>query len=555
MYSARNRFSSLTKKFANFTSNKRICSASNITNKNSHVIQHNSSINNVNECVGADLIYVESCNSDSSLYSISINQEKSKKSKLIQTEEKYFEKTDDLQYRWLISFCDCCIQIAKFYCQDSAQNLQSYFMKSMTGTQYNFFYSISAYFIILPFFSSYFNQKFGLRYSLLIFCLMFTCGHFIFTFGVSNSNYPLMLFGRFFFLIGANCMEVFEDVIVTLWFFNKELTLSMGLSFAACRIGSALTSIVTPWIMIKNPSSLHLPLLIGCFFGLVALFFCLLMIYIDLAYEKERIDELDSFWLDIPVEKRIIKFEGFKELGKFFWLFALTTLFTYTSYFGFINNSNDLLCTLFEFTPQSAGGSLTIFYLISAVITPLMGIMVDSIGKRISILQISLCLLVIPFCILYILPAWTNNFLVILCLVMIAVFFSSYAAVLWSCIPLLVEREKQCLAFGSIYSTLNLCLVFSSFFIGFIHDNTISYGGGYDISLLFIIFCLIMAIFFVIYIKEKETKKMEALNLINNEKIRDIMNEDMELGGKILDMIKESENEEVELKEYKNLSF
>ena len=554
MYSAINPFSSLKKRFTNISARKRFCSEDNIANKTTNTIRHNTSLNNLNDWAAADLIYID--NSDSPLSSFSNNQERSRKDKQIQTDEKYFEQTDDLQYRWLISFCDCCIQIAKFYCQDSVQNLQPYFMKSMTGTQYNLFYSVSAYFFILPFFSSYFNQKFGLRYSLLIFCLMFIFGHFIFTLGVSNSYYPLMLFGRFLFLIGANCMEVFEDVIVTLWFFNKELTLSMGLSFAACRVGSALTSIITPWIMIKNPNSLYLPLLIGCLFGVVALFFCLLMIYIDLAYEKERVEEIDSFWLDIPVEKKsIIKLEGFKQLGKVFWPFALTTLFTYTSYFGFLNNSNDLLCTLFGFTPQSAGGILTIFYLISAVITPLMGIMVDSIGKRISLLQTSLFLLIIPFCILYILPIGSNNFIVILCLVMIAVFFSSYAAVLWSCIPLLVEKEKQCLAFGTIYSTLNLCLVFSSFFIGFIHDNTISYGGGYEISLLFIIFCLITAVFFVNYVKEKETIKMEALNLINNEKIREIINEDMELGGKILDMIKESENEDMELKEYKKMSF
>lgn len=58
--------------------------------------------------------------------------------------------------RWVISFCDCMMQISKFFCMDSAQALQTYFQSgslNLSGTEYNLFYSIFAYLFFLPFFA------------------------------------------------------------------------------------------------------------------------------------------------------------------------------------------------------------------------------------------------------------------------------------------------------------------------------------------------------------------------------------------------------------------
>jgi hypothetical protein len=42
-------------------------------------------------------------------------------------------------------------------------------------------------------------------------------------------------------------MEVSEDTLLSDWFFNKELSFALAISFASCRIGSSLTSILTPY--------------------------------------------------------------------------------------------------------------------------------------------------------------------------------------------------------------------------------------------------------------------------------------------------------------------
>ena len=60
-------------------------------------------------------------------------------------------------------------------------------------------------------------------------------------------DYWEMLGGRFLFGVGALCVEVCEDVLISVWYFDRELTMALGLSFASCRIGTALTSV---WIQI-----------------------------------------------------------------------------------------------------------------------------------------------------------------------------------------------------------------------------------------------------------------------------------------------------------------
>ena len=172
-------------------------------------------------------------------------------------------KTSYHKYRWIISFCDCMMQVSKFFCMDSAQALQTYFQSgalSLSSTQYNLFYSVFAYLFFLPFLSGFICDKLGVRVTLFVFCLIQTIGHVFFMFGGTYDSFYLMLFGRFFFGIGALCVEVCEDVMITIWFFDKELTLALGLNFAACRVGTALTSVLTPQLIELSNGSYFLPL-------------------------------------------------------------------------------------------------------------------------------------------------------------------------------------------------------------------------------------------------------------------------------------------------------
>lgn len=458
--------------------------------------------------------------------------------------------------RWIITFCDCMMQLSKFYCMDSASALQTYFQSGeldLSSTEYNLFYSIFAYLFFLPFLSGYLTDKLGVRFCLFFFCFIQTAGHILFMFGGTYDSFTVMLLGRLFFGLGALCVEVCEDVVVSTWFFDKELTLALGLNTASCRLGTALTSVITPLLMQISGKSYFLPLFGGTILSIVGFLCCLLMIYIDRKYRKFLShDFLDSFIDECSVNHEKMKFSDIKELGRMFWLIVLCGFLAYIPYFSFGDNGNDILCTLYSFTPQKAGYWLTIVYLISAVFIPIFGYLVDQIGKRVLLLMIALVSLIAPHVILAFMPEESVEGWLIFSLIFIGVFFSLFGAVFWSCIPLVVDDSKKGIAFGIVYSTLNVVLVIASLFIGILHDLTEWWRGGYECCLFFMIACLILSVFVANKIKKLDVSKGNILNsVVTNTEIREQMNFQRNETENLLELIEKKREEFLEMKEVK----
>ena len=226
-------------------------------------------------------------------------------------------------------------------------------------------------------------------------------------------------------------------------------------------------------------------------------------------------------------------------------------MFAYTCYFGFVNNSNDILCTLYGYTPQQAGQLLTIMYF-SACFTPIFCIVIDRMGNRINIMLVLLSFLMFPF-VSFLIPEFSEGY-ILLSLVFIGIFFSSYAAVVWSSFPLLVEGKKQCMAFAIIYSTLNISLILASISVGLSID--ILGEHDYKWTIIIMISCLILCFYSLMSIKIKGEKIVNALNsFTTNSEIRDIINIDPNIGQRLLDMIEDVDKDNfppnVEMKTYK----
>ena len=126
---------------------------------------------------------------------------------------------------------------------------------------------------------------------------------------------------------------------------------------------------------------------------------------------------------------------------------------------------------------------------------------------------------------LNVLTAESDQIWVVLALFLIGVFFAIYAAVFWSCTPLIVSEHKQGIAFGIVYSSLNIVLVIASLFIGTIHDMTKDYKGGYEWCVNFMIFSLCFAVISVFVLMYFDRLKGGPLNSKNtNSEIRDKLN-------------------------------
>ena len=262
--------------------------------------------------------------------------------------------------------------------------------------------------------------------------------------------------------------------------------MALGLSFLSCRIGTALTSVITPKVMHYAEGKYILPLFVGTLFSIVGFIACIIIIIVDKKYKKYiRQEQLDEYLADVSLshQEGKDKLKEVKSLSKIFWVVAFNSLFAYTAYFSFVDNGNDILCTIYKFSPTQAGDLLTIVYMVSAFLTPLFGIFIDKFGYRLYLMIFALSILIIPHCLFIFLPDESHKIWIIVSLFLIGVFFSLHGAIFWSCIPLIVEDSKQGIAFGIVYSSLNIVLVIASLVIGIIHDTTLNYMGGYQFEM------------------------------------------------------------------------
>jgi MFS family permease len=471
----------------------------------------------------------------------SISQKKADKQ--VQTSFSSRESLSNNGYmRWVICFCDCLINISKYYCMDTPQALQTYFSKGdlhLSSLQYNLFYCIFAFFFILTFFSGNIMEKYGLRFTIFMLCTLCFSGQFFFTLGGSFENYGVMLLGRFFFGIGSFWLDLCQDVLITEWFFDRELALALGMRFTTCRIGSALTIYFTPKVMITG--GYFQALLIGLLLSLLGIISSLVMAFVDRNFEKQKgdLENLESFLKDFSYIEKRLSWDSLREMGPVFWLMVFNVMFVYACYLGFVNNSNDILCSLYGYSPQEAGELVTLMYL-SACMTPIFGMIIDRVGRRVNIMLVLLLLVSVPFLCFCLTPKEFTKEIILLLLVFIGLFFSSYVATIWSSFPLLVEGKKQYLAFTIVYSTLNISLILASFFVGGLRDLG---GDGhepheYKGAFVCMVMCLGICFFLVMKVKFSGEKIVHALNsFITNQEIRDIINEDPNLGQRILEMM------------------
>ena len=91
-------------------------------------------------------------------------------------------------------------------------------------------------------------DKIGNRKSLFLFVVLVNIGQGIFMLGGYQSNFNLMVFGRFVFALGNESMYVCQSAFVSEWFINFELPLAISLITSIPLLGSFLNGALLPAI-------------------------------------------------------------------------------------------------------------------------------------------------------------------------------------------------------------------------------------------------------------------------------------------------------------------
>ena len=192
------------------------------------------------------------------------------------------------------------------------------------------------------------------------------------------------MIGRFVFGLGGESMTVAQSAIVSSWFQGKELSFAFGINLSVARIGSSINGPVETSLA-KN-DSVGFALLIGFYICCFSLLMAFVLVWIDAWAAKK-----DNIQIIISDDEKF-KFSDLKKFnGLPFWLVTFSCVIIYMVIFPYVQFCPDMLEERFGYG-SSSGTFYAIPYIISGICSPILGIIIDKVGKR-ALFSKCLCLL------------------------------------------------------------------------------------------------------------------------------------------------------------------
>lgn len=406
---------------------------------------------------------------------------------LPQKNQSYREK---MKYHALL--LSCLLSVGSYFCYDIPSALESHLTDpngdfKLDHVDYNLLYSVYALpNTILPFFGGFLIDKMGLRIGIFSFSLLLTTGQIIILLGGIFKQFWLLILGRVFFGLGGESLNVTHTTIIAHWFMDSNIAFAMGANIAVSRLGNVINSALTPTLfMIKN--DYFLPFFVGvvlCIFS----FFC----GIALCIVDKKVEINDKTNNEASADK--IKFSDLKTFRLLFWSMVLNCMLTYGTFYSFNANANDFLFKNFNISNEVAGLYLMIVFLIAAFAIPFFGMFFDKAGNRAKYLMMASIFLVCSLLIINFLPQNISTPMIVIPLIVLSLFYTTYASVFWPSIPRVVEKKTLGSAYGILMSSQNLGIAITPLIFGAI-QNQHFLNKEYFIPMIYLIFQGLLAVF------------------------------------------------------------
>lgn len=370
----------------------------------------------------------------------------------------------------------------------------------MNTTEYNMMYSIYSFpNIILPLIGGYLVDTLGLRRCISIFSVLVCIGQASFAIGVGLCSYWVAILGRGLFGIGSESLlckiyVVVQVGVVTKWFLNKELGMALAMNISIYDLGSVFNQWVEPILNVYTGS-----IDFGLWFGFL-LCVCSMLCGVALNCLDARRDKV----LGIADEKNEnhegVQMSDIARFSKKFWLVVIVSMILYICIQSFYNIASTFYQDRFQFTATETGLIFSITYFTASILSPLIGIYVDTVGKRTYFILLANVLIMGAHLSYLLFEDCYQCMYSLYPLLMLTVAYSLYSAVVWAFIPYVVRPRVVVTAFGIATSLLNTGLAIAPMLVGLIHDALKSYTlvsaffvtlGALGVSLAFVLHAVI----------------------------------------------------------------
>jgi len=370
--------------------------------------------------------------------------------------------------RWIVLFLTCAGLFGQFYAYDnpSALNKQLQIRCPSASYDYDFNLLYSAYSvpnIVLPLVLGVCMDRVGVRW--LITCLAFfvVIGQVVTAIGVQNCAWPTMWAGRATFGIGGESMQIAQTVLLFKWFKGKEVALALGLNISVARAGSVLNDVLSPWTAagLGLPAAFWLGAAL-CVLSCACNFACVIV-----DYKTRETGELSSG--EETNMRDILK------LPRLFWLLAAFGVIIYSGIVPFNNIASALFVENFYASlplaaaQQQAGNVMSIMFLVSAVGTPLVGGLIDKIGRRVHMLIFAGALMTCTFMLMPVVRPAVS-------MLSLGVVYTVFAAALWPTYTLAVPEKQLGTAYGIATSLQNGGLATAPLIVAYLQSSASHFG-------------------------------------------------------------------------------
>lgn len=320
-----------------------------------------------------------------------------------------------------------------------------------------------------------------------------------------------------FMIFGCGCEMEGTNVskIIAKWFKGKEMALAMGMEMAIARLGVFAAMWISPIISAKYDNSVVAPL------GFCGALLCIgLLSFIVFSLIDRKFDnQLMEAGLETAEKSAEDEFHvsDLKTIltSKMFWIVAMLCVLYYSAIFPFQRYATDILEEAMNIPSAEAAKLFSCFPILAMVLTPVLGIFIDKVGKGATMLLAgSLIMLACHLAFAFLLPVFPNKLFAVTIIIILGVSFSLVPASLWPSVPKIIDEKVLGSAYCLIFWVQNIGLCFVPLLIGSLRDST----GSYFIPEL--VFCSfgVLAFIFGICLKAEDKKSGYGLELPNIKK-------------------------------------
>ncbi len=320
-----------------------------------------------------------------------------------------------------------------------------------------------------------------------------------------------------FMIFGCGCEMEGTNVskILAKWFKGKEMALAMGLEMAIARLGVFGVMWIAPLISAKFDGSVLAPLGFCGALLVIGLINFIIFGIMDRKFDRQLVEAGLATEEKSPEDEFHVSDLGAIFKSKMFWIVALLCVLYYSAIFPFQRYAPNFLEETLGIDAASAAQLFSCFPILAMVLTPILGIFLDRVGKGASMLMAGAVIMIachLSFA--FLLPAFPSKGFALALIVILGVSFSLVPAALWPSVPKIIDEKILGSAYCLIFWVQNIGLCLVPMLIGSLRQST----GGYMVPMIVFSSFGVLAFIFSFFLKKEDRAKGYGLELPNIKK-------------------------------------